>query len=160
MSKVKKAVIGILSICCLLALTGCGAPSSKTGMDVAAFETKMNEEHYAVEDLTENLSSIDGMQKALKVQSEEQPSVTIRFYSFEQNDQAKAYYDQLIQGYGQESPNKEKSLEGENYVSYQAEFKDMHNTVVVSQVDNNIIYVIGDTDDDIDEEELVESFGF
>ncbi|MDD4692405.1 MAG: hypothetical protein VB030_09945 [Eubacterium aggregans] len=158
MKKIKMALTVFLAGLCMLVLAGCGEPETKEGTNAAAFTVITNEKGYEVTDLTANLQE-EGLLTALKAQKKDSQSITLRFYDFQTEDQAKNYYDTLVKGYGTENPSKEKTTEGQNYTTYRAEFSQMNNEVILSRVNHSIVYIIGDMGDDISEDQLAKDLG-
>jgi hypothetical protein len=154
------ALLTAAVLCALALFAGCSNSSqAKTGCDYDTFVTAMTDQGYVITDLTANLNQA-GLTGAWKAEKPDGQTLTLRYYNWDSAERAASTFSSFQAGYDNENPTSKQSQEGDNYQTYRAEFSDMQNVVILSRVDNTILYIIGDLSDAKSADDMAQSLHY
>lgn len=165
-----KKIVALLLASFLLAMTfcACGEPSKKTAISVSDFTEKVREFGYSLNNdlgkIVECKSDTAKCECAVELSVSDGAVRQFQFVEFEQNAEAKDFFDNAVSKYTTEKCTDDSTQEGENYtvrhwiIDYNGSHINTYDYFAV--VDNTVLLVNGAESAEEDLMKVVEALGY
>ena len=138
-------VIVIIVIIAILGVVFFNLNKEKTSITASSFYTTMSEKGYTVQDANNQFSDYDYIEQVY-IAADKDRNYQIEFYELQDDSHATSFYNnnKSIFESSKENNSVETNTELKNYAKYTLSSNDKY--MIVSRIDNTVIYV--DVDDD------------